>query len=69
MKFPVAVLIAPEIGGPARAPIARMLMNIPVRLPTSPVSPISMIGFEMRETYAPEPNLIYLVRLLVSKFD
>jgi hypothetical protein len=35
-----------------------MLMNIPVRLPTSQGSPISMMGLERRETYTPEQNLL-----------
>jgi hypothetical protein len=56
-KPPVAVPIAPEIGGPAKAPIDRMLMNIPIRLPTSFVSPMSIMGLQSSETYEPEQNL------------
>ena len=40
----MAVPIAPEIGGPARAPIDKMLINIPSRLPTSSVSPIKKLS-------------------------
>jgi len=39
VQLSVAVLIAPEIGGPISAPIAQMLHNIPVLLPKSPISP------------------------------
>jgi hypothetical protein len=52
--------MAPEIGGPVIDPIATMLKNIPVRLPTSPVSPISMMGLERMETYTPEQNLLII---------
>ena len=56
-KPPVAVIIKPEMGGPARAPIDMMLKNIPTRPPTSAVSPISIKGLQSREIYEPEPNL------------
>lgn len=43
-KPPVAELMTPEIGGPASAPNAMMLINIPTFLPMSDGSPNSMTG-------------------------
>jgi hypothetical protein len=54
---PVAAFMAPDMGGPTRAPSPTMLMNIPSRRPTSPVSPSAIMGLESKETYDPQENL------------
>ncbi len=56
-KPPVAVLIAPEMGGPATAARAKTEKYKPVLRPTSLTSPKAIIGAEMRETNAPDEKL------------
>jgi hypothetical protein len=56
--------MAPDIGGPARAPSEKMLMNIPSRRPTSFVSPKDIIGFERSETYDPEESLRIVINIV-----
>jgi len=49
-------LIAPEMGGPVSAPIDMMLVNMPRRLLTSPLTPMVIIGKTTKEMYVPEEN-------------
>jgi hypothetical protein len=54
--------MVPEMGGPTSAPIAVILINMPIRLPTSPLTPIDIIGNVSKELYVPIQNLRILVR-------
>ena len=65
LKFPVAVLIAPDMGGPATAPIARMDMHIPTREPTSCTFPIWTRGAAKRPTNTPDEALNRTGRLIM----
>jgi len=54
---PVAVKMAPDIGGPPMVPMAMTDMHIPTRPPASLTSPIGTTGTEKRPTYASKENL------------
>jgi len=50
------------MGGPMSAPIAVILINMPIRLPTSPLTPIDTVGNVSKELYVPIQNLRILVK-------
>jgi hypothetical protein len=54
MYLPVVSSIAPDIGGPASAPTEIIEKYMPVRRPTSALSPSAIIGAPMRVTIAPD---------------